>query len=406
MDVAWSPQQRRALEMAFRWLDDPTAGQVFYLAGYAGTGKSTLARAINDYVGGYAVCGAYTGKAASVMARKGLPGATTIHRMIYTPTGSDTTKLDALRDELAVLEGVAEPDRATAARADALRSAVAEAEAQAKQPSFLLKSREECDLALAPLCILDECSMIGERLGQDVLSFGCRTLVLGDRAQLPPVKAAGYFTDRRPDYELTEIHRQAQESPILRLATLAREGKSIPYGEFGDASVVRSIDAQLALGVDQVLCGTNLTRQSINMRHRQLAGIADPMPRAGEKLVCIRNDHQQGLLNGTQWRCEEDVEGWEPGDGAVPLTISPLEGGAPMTVPADPNIFLDEANKPAFGSHAQQFTWGDCLTVHKSQGSQWGSVALFDNWPRRDSHTNWLYTGITRAAEKLILVRP
>lgn len=50
-------------------------------------------------------------------------------------------------------------------------------------------------------------------------------LVLGDPGQLPPIKGEGAFTDAESDIMLTEIHRQAAESAIIRLATMAREGQ-------------------------------------------------------------------------------------------------------------------------------------------------------------------------------------
>ena len=315
--------------------------------------------------------------------------------------------LNELKEELRKLE--AQEDRLGSQaykRMEALRAAVEEAEAAASQPSFLLKPREECDLTWASLCIVDEISMVGKAVAEDLLSFGCKLLVLGDPAQLPPVKDTGYFTDRQPDYLLTEVHRQAAGSPILRLATLAREGKSLPYGEWeteaGAARVVRSVGAATAQAAEQLLCGLNVKRQAINARTRQLQGQSSPMPQAGEKLVCLRNDREQGLMNGTQWLATED-SAWEPGDADVGLTVIPIEGGVDMTLRADAGIFLDESKRPAWGT-AQQFTWGYCMTTHKAQGSQWDSVVAWDDWPRRDSHREWLYTTVTRAAQDLTVV--
>jgi exodeoxyribonuclease-5 len=54
---------------------------------------------------------------------------------------------------------------------------------------------------------------------------------------------------------------------------------------------------------------------------------------------------------------------------------------------------------------SDEFTFGDALTVHKSQGSQWDSVVLFDESAAfREDGARWLYTGITRAAKELTLV--
>src|SRR5262249_18140766 len=82
----FTPQQDAALTAVARWLDaEPGRGapQIFRLFGYAGTGKTTLAKHIAQHVSGKVLFGAFTGKAASVMRSKGCPGATTIHAIIY-----------------------------------------------------------------------------------------------------------------------------------------------------------------------------------------------------------------------------------------------------------------------------------------------------------------------------------
>ena len=403
--MEWTQQQRDALDAARRWIDAPpgSVDQVFRLFGYAGTGKSTIAHELNDHVGGRALACAYTGKAASVMARKGLPGATTVHRLIYDPVGSDGKKrLEELKAELKLLLQVREPSRGLTMRIASVERAIREAEASSREMKFLLK--DQSAVSEAPLVILDEASMVDERMGTDLLSFGTRVLVLGDPAQLPPVKGSGYFTSQEPDQLLTEIHRQAADNPILMLATWAREGRNIPLGDWGRARVVTSINARQALAADQILCGTNAKRRAINARHRQLEGHADhgPMPRAGEKLVCLKNNHERGLLNGTQWVAEDDAV-WEEGSPDVFLNIRPLEGGAPMGYAAEASIFLDEDQKPQWGD-SDWFTYGSAMTVHKAQGSQWDNLILFDDWTHAASRRQWLYTGLTRAAEDLTVV--
>jgi exodeoxyribonuclease-5 len=405
--TVWSPQQAAALDAGRAWLDDPRGKQIFALFGYAGTGKSTLARAFNEHIGGRALAAAYTGKAASVQRRKGLGNATTIHRLIYTPVGNDAeAKFKELRDELRTLEAVTcELTRTQTLRMEALRRQMRSIEDDARQPKFVLK--EESCLSDAPLLILDECSMVDENTAEDLLSFGTRILVLGDPAQLPPVRGTGYFTDRRPDALLTEVHRQAQDNPILRLATLAREGKALPLGEWesasGAARVVSSVGKERALAADMVLCGTNARRQVINRRHRELGGHSSPVPEAGERLCCLANNHDLGLQNGTLWVCEQADADWSPGEDTVYLRIRPEEGGVDIGVPAEASLFYDDQTKPPWTSN-EMFTWGSCLTVHKSQGSEFGSVVLFRDWPSNRSAREWLYTGVTRAADELTVV--
>ena len=62
-------------------------------------------------------------------------------------------------------------------------------------PQFVLNRQSPA--AKADLIVIDECSMVDEELGRDLLSFGQPVLVLGDPAQLPPVKGGGFFTEAR-----------------------------------------------------------------------------------------------------------------------------------------------------------------------------------------------------------------
>jgi exodeoxyribonuclease-5 len=402
--MEWSPQQDQALRDIAEWLAEPPTvnNQVRKLFGYAGTGKSTLAKEINAMVGGGALSCAYTGKAASVMARKGLPGATTVHRLIYTPAGDGKKRVLELEEELRLLEKVQEKSRGLAMRLTAVRRSLQEARSNSG-PQFILK--EESEVSGAPLVILDECSMVGERMAEDLLSFGVRLLVLGDPAQLPPVKGTGYFTQGQPHNLLTEVHRQAKGNPIIEIATMVREGRHVPIGDYGPTRVMTRVEAQDAISHNQVLCGTNKKRRAINGRHRALDGRHGYYPNAGERLMCLKNDHQQGLLNGTIWNAVEDTREPEDGSRDVFLRIQPEDGGVAMGIPADGALFIDEDNKLPFGSRVAEFTWGYACTVHKAQGSQWDDVLLFDDWPSRETHRNWLYTGVTRAAERLTLVR-
>ena len=99
-----------------------------------------------------------------------------------------------------------------------------------KKPRFALNPQS--DAADARLIVLDEVSMVGEEMARDLMSFGKPILVLGDPGQLPPIKGEGAFTSDAPDVMLTEIHRQAAESAIIRLATMARQGEPIGFGEY------------------------------------------------------------------------------------------------------------------------------------------------------------------------------
>ena len=106
---------------------------------------------------------------------------------------------------------------------------------------------------------------------------------------------------------LTEVHRQAQDDPIVRLSMQVREGQRLTVGEYGRTSVVRkdAFDPQRALETDQILVGRNNTRRAYNMRLRERKGFDDPLPLSGDKLVCLRNNRRKGLFNGGLWNVAE-----------------------------------------------------------------------------------------------------
>jgi exodeoxyribonuclease-5 len=361
----WSTEQAAALDHVGRWLkkgDQP----VFRLFGYAGAGKTTLARHVAEHADGKAAFAAFTGKAALVLRSKGCTGASTIHSLIYS-----------------VNEDGDGP------------------------PTFTLN--EDGPASRAALIVIDECSMVDEELGRDLLSFEKPILVLGDPAQLPPIKGAGFFTEAQPDVMLSEIHRQARDNPIIRLAHEIRQGREVGYGAYGETRVIRrdAIDGATVMAADQVLVGLNKTRRAYNARMRQLSGRAGLTPGPDEKLVCLRNNHERGLLNGGLWRVVKSVG--MVNDHAR-MTLRPEEDPErePLSVAVHRAFFEGtEADLPyPIRRFSDEFDFGYALTVHKSQGSQWDDVVLFDeSYAFREHRARWLYTGVTRAAKRLTLVR-
>ena len=149
--------------------------------------------------------------------------------------------------------------------------------------------------------------MVDAELGRDLKSFAVPLLVLGDPAQLPPIQGGGFFTDAEPDAMLTEVHRQAQDDPIVRLSMDIRAGNRLQPGIYGETQVVTrdELDPQRVLDADQVLVGRNATRRAYNIRMRQRRGFEGELPIAGDKLVCLRNNRRKGLFNGGLWLIKE-----------------------------------------------------------------------------------------------------
>jgi exodeoxyribonuclease-5 len=385
--VEWSPQQLTALARIKRWYLS-SAAQVFYLAGYAGTGKTTLGSAIKDLLGISPVeYASLTGKAASVMAAKGCIGATTIHRLIYRP----------LIEFLCRAEPPCGPTSYAGSPCGRERC-IHRREAPA---GWTLN--DESRIRNADLVIIDEISMVGEKLGKDLLSFGKKILVLGDKGQLPRIDEwdVGFFTDRTPDFELTEIHRQALGSPVIQLATAVRNGNRLQPGRYGDSVVTdknRMAVTDLLLH-DQVIIGTHATRADINQRIRRKLGFGGDVPQAGERVLCEKNDHLLGLHNGTIWTVVN----------AVPDRHEFLD----MTIKSDDGRVIDVvAPIPAFTAikgastyPKNPFSFAYAITCHKSQGSQWNSVCVFDESGKwKEDRFKWTYAAITRAAKRVTVM--
>lgn len=370
--MSWSPQQDQAIKAVRAWLADPKAPQVFRLFGFAGSGKTTLAKHLASEVRGPVHYACFTGKAALVLRKKGCDGASTIHSLIYK----------------------AEQDEVTG--------------------EYTFKLNPDSGAAYASLLVIDEVSMVGEELARDLLSYRCKVLVLGDPAQLPPVKGEGFFINAEPDFMLTEVHRQAQDNPIIRLSMDVREGRGLKAGAYGDSQVITrtsvSKDAmrELVMGADQLLCGLNRTRQTFNQRIRDLKGLstmAGPMPAVGDRLVCLRNNREKNLFNGGLW----DVQRTMPLGKVMGLRVESLdEACAPVDIQVPTEFFTgqDKDLDWRYRRDFDEFTYGWALTVHKSQGSQWDNVLVFDESRTfREDAPKHLYTAITRAAERVTVIQ-
>lgn len=426
MSLVLSPAQAQAIAAIETWFRARThEQQVFRLFGYAGSGKSTIIAEAMGIMGlevmtpgrsGGVLFAAYTGKAALVMTRKGTP-ASTIHSLIYRVSETTPEEIERVTEELAALER--DLPRMLPAERRFAETQVRQLEMRLSdihEPRFLLNDRSL--LRDADLLVLDEVSMVDEIMARHLLAFGKPILVLGDPGQLPPVKGTGFFTEQAPDIMLTEIHRQAKDSPILRLATMAREGVPIPHGAH-DNNVWKMSRHDIApaqmLSGGQVICGTNATRRSLNRAIKHAAGfIADYPVGAGEKIICLKNRHDLGLINGMFLRLSDVRKA--PNNPSAFIARAETEDGTPINGEQmfwrgdyDDHISFDpERSRREWQQRRTlvETTWGWAITTYKAQGSQWPTVIVFDDGFGRtpEDRNRWLYTAITRAEFGLLIL--
>ncbi len=413
--VTLTREQAEASGLITAWFFDP-AQRYFVLCGYAGTGKTFLVDRIVGQLGlkkGNEVAFvAPTGKAASVLERMGNP-ASTVHSLIY------------LRDEELV----------TDENGEVLGVRFVGFQRRDKLPSSL------------KLIVVDETSMVSDEMVQDLLSYGVKCLFLGDPAQLPPVNGFNRLLSFAA-YTLTEIVRQQPDSPIAQLAAIVRGGGKVPLGQFGACVYVitmrqfsERVRKKAYTEADIIIVGTNRTRARINREVRELLGIPREalLPVDGEKLICTLNDwthplSKEGdfrLVNGTVGRCYH-VREREDALGLLDFHADFLpEGERACDLPFDTALFTEGQYAHDYGARAYtleggrvvaepkrgervrreepvcRFEFGYAVTCHKAQGSEYDYVVVIDeSGCFGEDRAAWLYTAISRARKKLLIVRP
>ncbi len=379
--------------------------QLFALAGFAGTGKTTLLKytvtqTLKLVAGDSAAFVTPTGKAATVLIKGGIP-ATTLHRLIYQTL---TEKVEIELNGKTI---------------------------QVERPVF--RRRESIDKSIK-LIVLDEASMVSDDVLFDILNFGVKVLICGDNAQLPPVEGFSTYLSHA-DFTLRQIVRQQADNPIITLARLAREGMDLPYGHYADRAFVLSRRdffgerrRKFLLKATQVICGINKTRAKINEEIRGYLGFGE-LPQNGDKLICTHNnwcefiDEAQtfNLVNGIIGRAIDPICEIDKRIGFTQFIPDFLDEPCPNVLPFDTGIFTDGAYAHKIGDYFEKFDengdatdaftlnrfeYGYCISCHKAQGSEFDSAIIFDeSYAFREEKARWLYTAITRAKNKLIIVR-
>lgn len=362
------------------------------IAGYAGTGKSTLVKFIVQAldIDPDAVCYvAYTGKAAKVLRDKGCQNAMTAHRLLYQsfPRNDGT---------------------------------------------FYHKIKRPLDHHYE-LIVVDEISMLPKEIWDLLLSHNIHVICLGDPFQLPPIgEDNGVLYN--PHIFLDEIMRQAQESEIIRLTMDIREGKSLSLFKGNEVQIYDQKDMVDGMFVwaDQIIVAKNETRRNINSRIRKMIhNVNTEEPVEGDKIICLRNSWEtvteagDVLVNGTigtlhniryyqhhpflkpkmtaHFLSEDDYEDAEK--SPIDLYFRDLNMDYKLLTTGEPTV--TEKNFRRFPKEFRPLTfdYGYCITCHKAQGSEYGKVLVVEEYLRGNDHDRWLYTAATRAKDKLVIVR-
>ena len=323
---------------------------------------------------------AYTGKATLVLRNKGCKNAMTAHKLLYHS------------EEL--------PDG-----------------------TFVHTPKKKLDKPYS-LIVCDEASMLPQEMIDLLLSHHVYVLFLGDNAQLPPIEGKQTILDN-PDVFLAEVTRQALDNPIIKLSMDVREGKSLEYGGDKRCRVVPNskITDALLLGADQIIVGKNITRHKINEYIRSLKWgekySVDPLD--GEKCICLKNNWNKvgsngdALVNG-QIGYLTNIHIYEmyPYKKVINADFVSDDGGVYKDLLIDYNLMVNgkpTVNKDNWKEYAGapklfEFAYAYAITCHKSQGSEFNRVILFEEWlGDYEQHVKWLYTGITRAAKQLVVVK-
>jgi exodeoxyribonuclease V len=442
MSITLAPQQEAAIRTVVEWWKvEREFVQVCEIAGFAGTGKSTILPFIIADLGldpSRIAFVAPTGKAAKVMGTKlrsqGINvEPSTIHSAIYQPKPMKAEMMekelaDLMQERTNLINGDVPLNLAEAKKLllqveqkiEILKKDLDRAYDQ-DSPRFQLNPESRLITGSIELVVVDEGSMVGDEMGEDLKSFGIPILVMGDPGQLPPVEGEPGFDLANAKVMLTDIHRQAADNPVIRIATMIRKGERPEFGDYGQGVEVlprRKDVYTLDLDRDaQVICGTNKTRWKLTSKLRRAGGFSGAAPQEGEPLIMCKNSKQHPLLvNGTPVYSAIDHDDLVEGESRFLIDIFD-EDGRRYKMFAYQGLFEEHLSKvkgAATASKSSAFRsritdnhvdFGWVITCHKSQGSQWDEVIVHDeSGVFREDADKWLYTAVTRTAGGLKLI--
>jgi len=359
LDFELSQDQSKAYETMRDWYKsaiEKVKPDYLTVGGFAGTGKTTLIRKFIDEkpFGTKIAVAAFTGKATHVLRKKGMHNATTLHRMMYSPECVDG------------------------------------------ECTFIRKSKEDFT---ENLIFVDEGSTVNLKLFDDILYFQKPTIFVGDMGQLEPIGDDPKLM-ANPDVQLTQIHRQAAESPIIDFSRRIRTGEEFDYCD-GDLSIVPPGDPMdYAMDVDQVICGFNRTRYELNEQIRERKDMKGLLS-VGDKMVCLNNNMLFGVFNGMIATVESIVDEFRE----YYICDMRTEDDSLIQSLSISKALIRKQVRPSdfrFEKKTTYWDYGYALTCHKCQGSEWDKVLVVHEVHESWSNKRWSYTAATRASSKLV----
>ncbi len=383
--ISLTNEQKYLIDVLTDWYKSPNS-QFITVGGYASTGKTTVISFFRNNLKeikkdlNVTFC-SYTGKATRVLGSKleeqktkeSNDSVSTIHSLLYSPLTNN-------KEEIIGWE----------------------------------RKRE----LKTDLIIVDEASMIDSEIWKDLLSFKIPIIAVGDHGQLPPIKG-NFNLMQEPILKLEEIHRQARDNPIIKISEIVRKEGEIPVNKWSSSvekfsrndpeASSKILDVlESSKSNSLILCGFNTTRVRLNSHIRSMNEIFSNAPIVGDRVICLRNNHEKQIYNGMLGSIVSIEDDKEETYFAKIIMDEGLNYKGVIYAPQFGNKeSLNFTDMRAKIGNADLFDFGYAMTVHKAQGSQAKRVVLFEE---RSSHMDddmwrrWLYTGITRAEEELFIV--
>lgn len=388
-----SSDQKIVYDAVLKWYKDKN-DKLLIVGGFAGVGKTSVLACLAHKFDNTAYC-CFTGKASLVLKNKlddnkaEYSSVSTIHALIYRPIVD--TKTLRVRGWI---------------------------------------KRQSID---EDLIVIDEASMLDARIFRDLQSYNKKILAIGDCFQLFPVGTDINLMEN-PHLMLTQIHRQSQDNPIIKLSFMIRNDENIDNFECADNRIKilskqsnELDDIILNMFKDKnkrldnvVLCYFNASRVKINSIIRKALGQNEEEPQENDVVICLKNtaiDAEQVVFNGMRGLVEScymsDANKYNA-NIMFPFDNIKINEYLCRYQFNNEKTFQSPLDLQKFGFKAKSwskmgmlFDYGYALSYYKSQGSQFDNVVVFVERSKYQDDENFrraIYTAVTRSSNNLVLV--